>query len=259
MVLGPTASSPPPRCPAQPGDGLSPATARCSWQDTCVSLLSGARPELPEAPVHQEGDFGSPPLPDVAQVNLARGRGFTAEKLNQQPLVRDGWVARAGKPHRQPQESALCRALLIPALFPKAQRHLLCTAQLGSQARHLLPQPSHLPEFFPQQSQFVPAGARKADLIRELLSLSQSLQARVLELPFLSLLRQCFPSAPALATGKERGKGTSPGCYTREGKQHEAGSHYPTKRAAGQERALTVETSARPSAAPAPERERLST
>ena len=54
--------------------------------------------------------------------------------------------------------------------------------------------------------------AGKADLVRELLSPSQSLQARrraearVLEPPFpsLSLLCECFPSAPASAKGEER-------------------------------------------------------
>lgn len=76
--LGPTASPPPPRCPAQPGDGHSPARARCFWEGACVSLLSGARPELPEAPVHWKDDFGSPPLPDAAQdpVKLGQRKGL---------------------------------------------------------------------------------------------------------------------------------------------------------------------------------------
>lgn len=81
----------------------------------------------------------------------------------------------------------------------------------------------------------------------------------MLEPPFLSLLCECFPSPPALAKGKERGKGTSPGCYARVCQQHEAGSHYLTKGAADQKRGLTLRMSAHSQSAPAaPERERLS-
>jgi len=64
----------------------------------------------------------------------------------------------------------LCGVLPIPALFPKAQDQFLHVAHLRGQVCHLLPQLFHHLGLLVQQSKQVPAGAGKADLVRELLS-----------------------------------------------------------------------------------------
>lgn len=53
-----------------------------------------------------------------------------------------------------------------PALFPKAQNHLLQTAHLFSRARNILSQLLQLLDSFFQQSKRVPADTGKADLVR---------------------------------------------------------------------------------------------
>lgn len=83
--------------PAQPGDGLSPARVRCSWEGTWVSLLSGARPR--ETPVQQQKDFSSPPLLDGVPVKRGQRSGlYSREAQPATPGGMGGWSEQEKTP-----------------------------------------------------------------------------------------------------------------------------------------------------------------